>query len=240
MNAMTRSGVRKYIVIVAGLIVALAFAIFASSYMSTYLARTHGFTKIDLPSPLLDGETSIEEAISSRRSVREYKPDALRLNEVAQLVWAAQGVTSKQGYRTTPSAGAIYPLNIYLVNGSSPDFAKGVYRYLPLEHALEKTMNDDVRAQLSAAAFGQASIKNASVLLIITGSYKKTQKKYGNRAVRYVDMETGHAAQNLYLQCVSLHLGMVTIGGFSDELVSKVLALPKDETPLYIIPIGKI
>ncbi len=196
---------------------------------------------IKLPPPQLQGEISVEEAISKRRSIRDYLTLPLTLKELSQLLWAAQGITDSQSSRrATPSAGATYPLEIYLVCGNVEGLSPGVYKYLPSQHSLKLHLEGDKRSALSRAALNQPWVGEAPVDLVFTAVYSRTTTTYGKRGIRYVDMEAGHAAENVYLQCVGLKLGTVVVGAFYDEEVKKVLALPEEEVPLYILPVGRI
>lgn len=194
---------------------------------------------IDLPEPKSDGDVSVEEALLKRRSDRDYADTSLKLAEISQLLWAAQGVTNRMGFRTAPSAGALYPLEVYLVAGKVEELAAGVYKYQPLSHRLVRVAAGDRRADLAAAALGQSCIKNSPASIVFSAVYERVTRKYRDRGIRYVHMEAGHAAQNVYLQAVPLDIGTVVIGAFYDEKVQKVLGLPNDEEPLYIIPVGK-
>lgn len=194
---------------------------------------------IKLPGPRLTSETAIEEALYKRRSAREYKKESLSLTCVAQLLWAAQGITDKGGMRTAPSAGALYPLEVYLVIGAVDGLPAGVYHYHPSGHRLERVTTGDKRALLAAAAGMQSAVSHGAAVLVIAADYNRTQVKYGQRATRYVHMEAGHVAQNVYLQSVALNVRTVAIGAFSDGLVKQVLSLPKNEEPLYLMPLGK-
>jgi SagB-type dehydrogenase family enzyme len=195
---------------------------------------------IKLPEPKYDSQTSFERALQQRRSIRDYLDEPLTLAEVSQLLWAAQGVTDPHGYRTAPSAGALYPLEVYLVAGQVSDLAKGVYKYRPQPHELIKLAEGDQRRALASAALGQSCVANGSVVIVITAVYARTMKKYRQRGIQYVHIEVGHAAQNVYLQTVSLYLGTVIVGAFSDDAVKKVLNLPDEEQPLCIMPVGRI
>jgi len=200
-----------------------------------------GETSIILPQPSTDSEVSIEETLSKRRSVREYKDEPLTLEEVSQILWAAQGITApEKGGRTAPSAGALYPLEVYLVIRKVEGIKPGAYHYLPKEHKLDRILENDVSAELTQAALGQAFISKAAVNLVFSGVFERTTKKYGERGINYVYMEAGHAAQNVYLQVQSLGLGTVTVGAFYDEEIKKLLNLSEEETPLYIMPVGRI
>lgn len=170
-----------------------------------------------------------------------HPDEPLTLAEVAQLLWSAQGITdSKRAYRTAPSAGALFPLEVYAVIGNVEGLAEGVYKYKPDEHELVKVGDGDVRDKLAVAALGQACVREGAIAVVFSAVYERTTRKYGDRGVRYVHMEAGHAAQNVCLQAVSLNLGTVVIGAFKDDEVSKILNLPDEEQPLYILPIGKI
>lgn len=196
--------------------------------------------KIELPEPNHDSNTSLEQTLLHRRSVREYALEPLTLAEVSQLLWAAQGITSPGGKRTAPSAGALYPLEVYLLAGEVEGLSQGTYRYLPGEHALTRTVQADRRSALSQAALDQEAVAQAPAVIIISGVYERTTVKYGDRGIRYVHMEVGSAAQNVYLQAVSMDLGTVFIGAFHDEEVTRVLSLPAEERPLCIMPVGRL
>ena len=196
-------------------------------------------SRIELPEPRYESKVSIEEALLSRRSIREYTGEPLTLQEVSQLLWATQGITDPRGFRTAPSAGALYPLELYVVVGDVENLAKGVYRYEPQEHELIKVLDGDQRLEVAKAALKQESVEKAAIDIVVTAVYERTTVKYGDRGIRYVHMEVGHAAQNLCLQATAMNLGTVTVGAFYDEQVTEVLDLPDDEQPLYIMPVGK-
>ena len=195
--------------------------------------------RIKLPKPKYNSDVSLEESLVKRRSVRDYTGEPLTLEEVSQLLWAAQGTTSDKGFRTAPSAGALYPLEVYVIVGDVQDLGIGIYLYKPKEHEVVMIADKDVRQQLAGAALGQSCVKNAAIDIVFTAVYQRITRKYGNRGIKYVHMEIGHAAQNVCLQAAAMDLGVVTIGAFNDREVSKILNLPKDEEPLYIIPVGK-
>jgi SagB-type dehydrogenase family enzyme len=188
--------------------------------------------EIKLTSPITKGSVSIEETLLKRRSVRSFKSKALTLEQISQLLWAAQGITNAYGFRTAPSAGALYPLEVYALTGD------GVYRYNPENHSLILTSKADKRAELVSAALGQSFIASAPLDIVVTAVFERVTRKYGDRGVRYVHIESGHAAENILLQATALGLGGVPIGAFQDGKVSKTLNLPDDHKPLYIIPIG--
>jgi SagB-type dehydrogenase family enzyme len=186
-----------------------------------------------LPPPALVGDTSLEELLALRRSVRQFDDQPLTTVELGQLLWAAQGITDERGFRTAPSAGALYPLEIYLAT------AEGVFRYNPHSHQLLALSQNDARTDLHAAALRQDPVRQAPAVFIVTAVYERTAQKYGDEPTpRYVHLEAGHAAQNLLLQAVALGLGAVPIGAFHDEEIQKALGLPADRRPLYLIPVG--
>jgi SagB-type dehydrogenase family enzyme len=189
---------------------------------------------IPLPAPATVGVMTLEETLAQRRSLREYAGEALTLGETGQILWAAQGVSNEQGRRTAPSAGALYPLEVYAVT------ERATYRYLPDGHRLRVHLQGDRRPQLHQAALQQGPVLQAPLVIVITAVFERTSVKYGaQRTPRYVYMEAGHAGQNVLLQTVALGLGAVPIGAFYDDEVKKALALPDDEQPLYIIAVGR-
>ncbi len=192
-----------------------------------------------LPEPVLEGNVSVEEALRERRSVRTYAEVPLTLADIGQILWAAQGVTDDRGYRTAPSAGALYPLEIYVTAGDVMGLAPGIYHYQPEKHLLIQVTSGDRRADLQAAAINQTPVGDAPATVVITAIPDRTTTKYGERGLRYVDMEAGHASENIYLQVAATGLGTVTIGAFDDDGVREILGLPENETPLYLMPVGR-
>jgi SagB-type dehydrogenase family enzyme len=193
---------------------------------------------IALPQPALDGKLSLEKAFLSRRSVRDFKDQALTLSQFSQLLWAAQGITDPQGFRTAPSAGALYPLEVYAVVGKVEGLPAGVYKYQPRGHQVVRVLSGDRRKEVARAALDQEALKQGAVVLIFSGIYERTSWKYAERAERYVGIEVGHAAQNVLLQAAALGLGAVPMGAFQDDEIKKVALLQEDERPLLLIPVG--
>ena len=187
---------------------------------------------IALPSPEEKGERSLEEALARRRSRRRYLERPLTLEQISQLLWAAQGVTSADGRRTAPSAGACYPLEVRLV------CTEGLFLYLPQEHRLRKLLARDLRADLAAVAWGQSFVAKAPISLVFSAVYERTTGRYQERGIRYVHLDVGIAAENVHLQVEALGLGSVAVGAFDDAAVASVVNLPESEKPLYIIPVG--
>lgn len=194
---------------------------------------------VPLPGPRLTGPVSLEEALLRRRSLRQFSDSPLALEHTSQLLWAAQGQTATWGGRTAPSAGALFPLALYLVAGAVAGLSPGVYRYEPPEHALAPVAHGDRRASLAQAAFGQTWAGQAPALLVLACTPQVTTQKYGRRGQRYILLEAGHAAQNALLQAAALGLAAVPIGAFHEGQVREALGLPDSQEPLYIIPVGE-
>ena len=185
-----------------------------------------------LPSPRVQSHVSLEEALDRRRSVRDYTKEPLTWEEIGQLLWSLQGITSDWGGRAAPSAGALYPLEVYVAT------AEGVHHYLPQGHQVEILSSSDVRQALWGPALLQNWVREAPAVFIIAALYERTESKYGSRAERYVKLEAGHACQNLLLQAVALDLGAVPVGAFHDDQVQAALGLAADHRPLYLVPVG--
>jgi SagB-type dehydrogenase family enzyme len=188
--------------------------------------------KVVLPAVRTTGGLSLVEAIAMRRSVRTFADRRLTDNKVAQLLWATQGVTDPRGFRAAPSAGALYPLEIYLAT------EEGLYHYEPGAHSLTRLREDDLREALWRVGLRQDSLRQAAAVVVMTAVIERTAVRYGERAERYIYLEVGHAAQNLLLQAVALDLAAVPIGAFDDQGVQTALSLPEDHAPIYLIPIG--
>lgn len=199
--------------------------------------------EIILPQPVLKGTMSVEEALHKRRSIRSFSNKPLTIEQIAQLLWATYGVTSNYGnvyFKTAPSAGATYPLEIYLlVNTPTKELKEGLYKYNPVKHSVNLIKTGNIKTELSKAAYNENMIEEAPICIIITAIYSRTTRRYGERGRdRYVCMDAGHAGQNIYLQATALGLSTCAIGAFDDDIVAKVLNLPPEETPLYVFPIG--
>jgi SagB-type dehydrogenase family enzyme len=198
--------------------------------------------EISLPPPSLKGRMSLEEAIARRRSIRDFTPEPISQSQLSQILWAAQGISDASGgYRTVPSAGATYPLEVFVVCGGNgvDGISDGVYQYNVESHSLRRHFEGDVRGELALAALDQDFICVAPVDIIICAVYSRTLSGYGGRGERYVHVEVGHAGQNIYLQATALGLATVAIGAFYDEQVREVLRLDRQYMPLYIMPVGK-
>jgi SagB-type dehydrogenase family enzyme len=186
-----------------------------------------------LPPPERESGMPLAAALSRRRSVRAFAGRALSPMELGQLLWAAQGESdARDGLRTSPSAGALYPLLVYAAT------ADGLFRYVTKRHALEHVASRDVRADLAAAALGQLELAQAPCVLVLTAVFARTTRKYGERGVRYAHIEAGHAAQNVLLTATALGLAAYPVGAFDDAQVGGLLQLGHGEAPLYLVPVG--
>jgi SagB-type dehydrogenase family enzyme len=196
---------------------------------------------IKLPSPNPQGKISVEAAISKRRSVRRFRAQPLSLAQLSQLLWSAQGITGIGGRRAVPSAGATYPLEIFVVIGAHgiESLAAGIYYYQVDNHSLSLHLSGDLRQKLADAALGQNLIANCPVDIVVCALHPRTSYRYGRRGERYVYMEVGHVGQNVSLQAVALGLATVMVGAFEDEEVRKVLKIEEQIKPIYIIPVGE-
>lgn len=220
---------RAWPLLVGGLLAATC-----SAEPETPMAQT-----IRLPEARRSGSSSVEKALQGRRSLRDFGARPLALEELAQLLWAAQGVTQAGSYRTAPSAGALYPLEIYSVVGNVSGLEAGVYRYLPIEHRLARVLEGDRRSAVASAALSQDWIRRAPAILVIAGVFERTARKYGVRAAQYVHFEAGCAAQNVALQGVALGIGGVVVGAFDDAELAKAAGLAPGERPIVLLPAGR-
>jgi SagB-type dehydrogenase family enzyme len=188
-------------------------------------------TKLPSVDPLAG--ISLLSVMRARRSVRDYRDGDLTWAQIGQLAWAAQGVTDHAAsLRTAPSAGVLFPLELDMAAGD------GVYRYQPQVHAVLKRSAVDIRTELARAAYGQSWLTNASCIFVIAALLHRIEPTYGIRAERYVNLEAGHAAQNLLLMAAGLGLGATPVGAFNDDEVVRVVGLDAHEQPIYLIPVG--
>ncbi len=200
----------------------------------------HITIRLELPDALPD--VPLPELLKRRRSRRRFLTEPLSLDQVSVLLWAALGYRRDSGTgRTVPSAGAIYPVEIHLVTGEPgiEGLEAGVYRYIPQAHSIELTEPGDRRAKVAAAALSQEFLRDAPVIAVVSADVGKTTAHYGKRGLRYVHMDTGHVGQNIYLIAEALDLGTVAVGAFDDDRVARLLVLPRDLFPFYLMPLGR-
>jgi SagB-type dehydrogenase family enzyme len=187
--------------------------------------------ELELPNPLLEGRKSLEECIYERESVRKYRDKEIEIEKISQILWAAQGKKGQK--RTIPSAGATYPLEIYATLKD-----KGYFHYNFRNHVLNLKTEENICKKLAIESWNQKFIEESYLNIIICADNSRTTKRYGERGIRYVYIEVGHCAQNIHLEAIALGLVSVPIGAFQDNNVKKVMKLPTNIDPLYIIPIG--
>ncbi len=195
---------------------------------------------LKLPQPLHRGRMSVEEALLKRRSVREYLPEPLTLKELSQLLWSAQGITDPYGFRTAPSAGALYPLELYFHATKILGLDTGIYRYDPHRHSILEVKKGNFAEDIFRCGLSQEQILLAPLVLLFFAIPERTTRKYGRRGIRYIFNEVGHSAQNVYLQATAMGLGTVVIGAFYDEDLKAIVGARTGEEPLYIMPIGRV
>ncbi len=200
-----------------------------------------GSKKMGLPKPNYQGLT-VEQAIERRRSVRNYSKEPISMAQLSQLLFAAQGVTEKlfgQALRSAPSAGALYPFEIYIVVNSVEDLPQGIYHYSVLDHTLELLKEGDFRSKITLAGLDQDMLGKSGVTFVFSAVFDRTRYKYGERGFRYVYIEAGHISQNISLEAVSLGLGSVCVGAFLDEKVNKLIDIDgQDEAVIYLHAVG--
>jgi SagB-type dehydrogenase family enzyme len=202
-----------------------------------------GAKEISLPKPDYRGIV-LEDAIKKRRSVREYSSRPLGLNQVSQILFAAQGITGSlhgRSVRTTPSAGALYPFEVYAIVNNVEGLQKGIYHYSVINHALELIKPGDFRSDITSAGLKQEMLGDSGVTIVLTAIFDRTRHKYGERGVRYIYMEGGHISQNISLQAVSLGLGSVPVGAFLDKKINNLIGVDgKKEAAIYLHSVGWI
>lgn len=199
-----------------------------------------GAERIELPVPTLTGTSSLEETLAGRRSVRAFGPQPLSLRQIAQLAWAAQGVTEPAtGYRTAPSAGGTLPLELDLLLHGVQGVEDGVYRFVPDGHALRRRLAGDRRSAVADATMNQGFVADAPVVLVLSAVAARTAPRFGALTDRLLDLEVGHAAQNASLQAVALGLGTVVVAAFREAELAAALQLAEGERPIYLMPVGR-
>jgi len=210
----------------------------SSEFSENSSENSSGNTTVSLPDPIRDGNISLENALDRRRSVRDYRQEPLTIEQLSQLLWAAQGITGGSNRKTAPSAGALYPLEVLVSADNVTGLAPGIYRYVPADNKLILIVEGLFNDKLSDAGLGQSAIADAPVCIMITAVFERITGRYGERGINYAYVEAGHVCQNILLQAVALDLGAVPIGAFTDRDISEILRLDKKETPIYIIPVG--
>jgi len=192
-----------------------------------------------LPRLRFKGKFSFEEVVKKRRSIRDFSSQPLSLEQVSQILWVAQGITGEDGFgRACPSAGALYPIEIYVEVSKVKGVEEGIYHYGVFDHSLELVTRGDYSQELAEACLSQLFIAEAPVAFIIGVEYSRVTWKYGERGMRYTDIEVGHCGQNICLQATALELAAVPVGAFWDRQVQEVVYMSKNIDPIYVIPVG--
>jgi SagB-type dehydrogenase family enzyme len=195
---------------------------------------------LKLPPPATTGGMALAEALKNRRTVRHFATRPMDLEQISQLLWEGDGASDPRGLRTAPSAGATYPLDLYLVVGERgvTGLAAGIYHYEVASHTLMPLSKGDFRAPAARACLWQAWMSEAPVMVVITGEYRRCTNRYGQRGIRYTDMEAGNVSQNLFLAAEALGLGAGIVGAFDDKTLAQALNLPAAHEPLMVLPVG--
>ena len=199
--------------------------------------------EIALPSPSYKGSVSVEEALKARRTHRSFQSRPLILKQFSQILWGAYGVTDRKYgsfLKTAPSAGALYPLDIYGVvgQGGVETLAPGIYHFRPENHAIELVKQGDLRAEVARQALQQMWMAKAPLMLVITGEYNRSSIKYGLRSAIYTHIEAGHVGQNVFLQAEAIGLKAGIVGAFNNQQIIRVMGFSTSHDPLLIMPVG--
>jgi len=219
-------------------------------YRPSYVARAPGKASgpiapkiIPLPSPSLTGGPILWEALEKRRSIRDYLPEPLSLKELSSLLWATQGITEKAfgpWYRTAPSAGALHPIDTYLVVNRVQGLEPGIYFFDVVEFSLVLKRTGDFSGPIAQAALNQDMARTAAVVFVWVAVIQRSRQKYHQRAYRYIYLDCGHIAQNLYLAATALDLGCCGIAAIFDDEVNELVGVDgQEETAIYLAMVGK-
>ena len=188
------------------------------------------------PAPLA---MSLRDSLERRRSCREYAQTPLRLDELAALLWAAQGVTSPAGLRTAPSAGAIYPVKSYVLTFRVEGLPAGFHSFDPDQRTLTLLAKGDKQKRMAKVCGDQQCIEQCAAGLLLTAWYGRLRKEYGDAAEPLALLEAGHIGQNWHLAATALGLGSVSIGKIDAAALKLLLPIPEDEHPLYLLIAGR-
>jgi len=200
--------------------------------------------RVQLPQPDFGEPADLWQCLARRRSERNTSEEPLSLEELAKILWAAQGVTAQAGMhllRTAPSAGALYPFETYVYIDRVEGVSQGIYHFDVGEFTLASLEEGDFNQVITAASLGQPVVRKAAVVLIWTAMMLRCMVKYRERAVRYIGMDLGHVCQNVQLAATALGFGSCPIGAFYDDELNELLALDgEEETVLYMVTVGKL
>jgi SagB-type dehydrogenase family enzyme len=223
----------KIMKIMLSLVMALGFGL-------VNLIAGVGAEAVKLPAPATKGTVSVEEALQNRRSTRKFANRSLKLAQISQLLWAADGLNRPEGKRTAPSGRAAYPIDLYLVVGERgvTNLAPGVYRFVVADQALEPVAKGEFRPAVAKACNSQVWIGEAPVIVVITGDVKRSEAKNGEQAPLFTHLEAGFIGQNIFLQAGALNLGAGVAGGFEEKALAQSLKLPENDVPFLVMPVG--
>lgn len=200
--------------------------------------------KIKLPEPKENGKTALDFCIKKRKSIRDFSEEPIDLIQLSYLLWVSTGIQRKEhGYefRTAPSAGALYPIETYIVVNNVLKLERGVYHYSIKDHTLEEMKLGDFSIKTANGALGQEMCARAAVVFIWTSIFQRSKWKYGQRAYRYIYLDAGHIAENLALASTGLGLGSCQIGALFDDEINEIVDVDgKNESTIYMSVIGKI
>ncbi len=200
--------------------------------------------KISLPDPDFSPKANLWECLARRRSLRDYKPKHLSLKELSNLFWATQGITltsTRFFYRAAPSAGALYPIETYLMINWVEGVEKGIYHFDVAGFQMETIASGDFSEDMTKAALGQSMVRRAALLFVWTAVILRSMWKYRNRAIRYIFMDVGHICENLQLAAAALNIGCCPIGAFYDDQINRLIEVDgEEETAIYLASVGKI
>jgi len=200
--------------------------------------------RLQLPQPDLSQSADLWQCLARRRSERNTTPDPLSQDELARLMWAAQGVTARAGMhllRTAPSAGALYPFETYVYIDKVENVSQGLYHFNVADFALDLIQDGNFNQLITAASLGQPAVSRAAVVIIWTAMMLRCMTKYRERAMRYIPMDLGHVCQNVQLAATAMGFGSCPIGAFYDDDFNELLGVDgQEETVLYLITVGKL
>lgn len=190
--------------------------------------------------PVHQKDLALSKLLEGRESIRKFADRSISLQELSSILWAGQGMKESSKKRTTPSAGALYPIELFVIAGNIAGLKAGVYHYENSSHSLKLIVAEDKRKELlNKGALRQEWVSTAPAILVITFVKSRTSEKYGERAMRYIEIETGSSMQNIYLMAQSIGLGTCAVGAFDDAKVKSIIGLKEEEVAL-LMPIGHI
>lgn len=236
--------VKNYLVILGLVLIFIVLATFVSQIrpvsqeINVTCSKNPEQSRITLPVPDFEGKI-LEKTILERRSIREYSEEELSLYELSMILWAGNGITDERGLRSAPSAGGLYPIDMYIVPNRVENASCGLYKYIPGSHEIVLVEEGEFAEQMYQLSYEQEHVRNAAVVVVLVAVPERTTVKYGEEGKGYVFMEAGHIAENMLLEAVSLGLGAVPVGGFEKENMDDLFGLEENEDSIYMVLVGK-